>query len=71
MYKYITIQAIPAPLDEVLDDGSEYNVGVARERELAESAPYLIKRIAHLEFLIAGLRKDNDKADEYYDKEIL
>jgi len=61
MYKYIRIQAIPASLVEVLDDGSEYNAGVARERELAESAPYLIKRIAQLEFLIAGLRKDNDK----------
>jgi hypothetical protein len=64
MYKYIRIQAIPASLVEVLDDGSDYNVGVARERELAESAPYLIKRIAQLEFLIAGLRKDIDKADE-------
>ena len=71
MYKYIRIQAIPAPLSLVLDDGSDYNKGVTRERELAESAPYLIKRIEHLEFLIAGLRKDNDEADEYYDKEIL
>lgn len=61
IYQYITIQAIPAPLDEVLDETSDYSKGLARERELAESAPYLIKRIAQLEFLVAGLRKDNDK----------
>lgn len=54
-YRYITIQAIPAPLDAVLDDGSEYTRGVARETALAESAPALAERVAHLEWLIESI----------------
>ena len=61
MYKYIRIQAIPAPLDAVLDDGSEYTRGVARETALAVSAPALAERVEHLEWLIQRIRKDDDK----------
>jgi len=64
IYKYIRIQAVSAPLSEVTNENSAYNKGVAAERALAESAPYLAERVAHLEFLVAGLRKDNDEADE-------
>ena len=59
-YKHITIQAKPAPLSQVLDDGSEYNAGVARERALAESAPYLAERVRHLEAMIEIYRRDNE-----------
>lgn len=62
MYKYITIQAIPAPLDEVLETDSEYSKGVARETALAESAPALAKRVEHLEWLIQRIRKDDEEA---------
>ena len=62
MYKYIRIQAIPAPLDEVLDDGSEYTQGVARETALAESAPALAKRVEHLEWLVEAIRKADEAA---------
>jgi hypothetical protein len=62
-YKYITIQAKPAPLNEVLDDGSEYNAGVARERALAESAPAMAERIIHLEWLVNTYRNDNEAAE--------
>ena len=61
-YKYITIQAKPAPLNEVLDDGSEYNAGVARERALAESAPALARRVDHLEWIIESIRKADKEA---------
>jgi len=61
-YKYITIQAKPAPLDEVLETDSEYNKGVARERALAESAPYLAERVRHLEACIEIYRNDNEEA---------
>ena len=61
MYKYIRIQAIPEPLSLVLDDGSNYNKGVAAERALAESAPYLAERVAHLEWIVQRMRKDDDK----------
>ena len=60
MYKYITIQAIPAPLDEVLDDSSEYTQGVARETALAESAFDLAERVAHLEWIVQRMRKDDE-----------
>lgn len=61
MYKYICIEAIPASLDEITDPQSEYSQGVARERALAESAPYLAERVEFLEWLVKDLRKDNDK----------
>jgi len=57
IYQYITIQAIPAPLDEVLDETSDYSKGLARERELAESAPYLAKRVKHLEWMLESMRQ--------------
>ena len=60
-YKYIRIEAIPASLDEITDPQSEYSQGVAREKAVAESAPYLAERVEHLEFLISQLREDNDK----------
>ena len=60
-YKYIRIKAIPATLDEITDPQSEYNLGVARERAVAESAPYLAERVKYLEWLVAQLREDNDK----------
>ena len=63
MYKYITIHAIPAPLDEVLETDSEYNKGVARERALAESAPAMAERIIHLEWLVNTYRNDNEAAE--------
>ena len=59
-YKYITIQAIPAPLDAVLDDGSEHTRGVARETALAQLAPYLAERVAHLEWTIEAIRKADE-----------
>jgi len=62
MYKYITIKAKPAPLDEVLETDSEYNKGVARETALAESAPALAKRVDHLEWLIESIRKADKEA---------
>lgn len=62
MYKYITIQAKPAPLSMVLDDNSDYTNGVARERALAESAPYLAERVKHLEACIDIYRNDNEAA---------
>jgi PHD/YefM family antitoxin component YafN of YafNO toxin-antitoxin module len=61
-YKYITIQAIPAPLDAVLDDGSEYTRGVARETALAKSAPALAERVAHLEWCLEAIRKADEAA---------
>tara|TARA_R110000868_G_scaffold25155_1_gene98264 strand:+ start:799 stop:984 length:186 start_codon:yes stop_codon:yes gene_type:complete len=61
MYKYIRIEAIPATLDKITDPQSEYSQGVARERALAESAPYLAERVEYLEWLVKGLREDNDK----------
>lgn len=61
VYKYIRIEAIPATLDEITDPQSEYSQGVARERALAESAPYLAERVKYLEWLVAQLREDNDK----------
>ena len=61
VYKYIRIEAIPASLDEITDPQSEYSQGVARERTLAESAPYLAERVKYLEWLVAQLREDNDK----------
>jgi hypothetical protein len=42
MYKYITIQAIPAPMSVVLDPDSNYNGGVTEERALAMAAPELL-----------------------------
>lgn len=60
IYKYITIQAIPAPLDAVLDDGSEYTRGVARETALAKSAPALAERVAHLEWCLEAIRKADE-----------
>ena len=62
MYKYIRISAVPAPLDAVLDDGSEYTRGVARETALAESAPALAKRVEHLEWLVEAIRKADEAA---------
>ena len=61
VYKYIRIEAIPATLDEITDPQSEYSQGVARERALAESAPYLAERVKYLEWLVVQLREDNDK----------
>ena len=61
VYKYIRIEAIPASLDEITDPQSEYSQGVARERALAESAPYLAERVKYLEWLVVQLREDNDK----------
>jgi hypothetical protein len=61
MYKYIRIEAIPASLDEITDPHSEYSLGVAREKAVAESAPYLAERVKHLELLVAELREDNDR----------
>ena len=60
-YKYIRIEAIPATLDEITDPQSEYSQGVARERAVAESAPYLAERVKYLEWLVVQLREDNDK----------
>jgi len=57
MYKYIRIEAIPAPLDEITDPQSEYSLGVAREKAVAESAPHLAERVKYLEFLITQLRR--------------
>ena len=42
MYKYITIQAIPAPMSVVLDPASDYSEGVKKERALAMAAPELL-----------------------------
>jgi hypothetical protein len=42
MYKYITIQAIPAPMSVVLDPASDYSGGVKKERALAMAAPELL-----------------------------
>jgi len=61
IYKYIRIQAVSAPLSEITNENSAYNKGVAAERALAESAPYLAERVAHLELLVADMRNDNDK----------
>lgn len=58
MYKYIRIEAIPAPLDEITDPQSEYSLGVAREKAVAESAPYLAERVKYLEFLVTQLRQE-------------
>ena len=63
-YKYITIQAIAAPLDEVLETDSEYNRGVARERALAESAPALAERVDHLEWMIRKMRESDEEKCE-------
>jgi hypothetical protein len=60
-YKYIRIEAISTNLGELVNPESEYNEGVARERALAESAPYLAERVKYLEWLVAQLREDNDK----------
>jgi len=46
----------------VLDDNSDYTNGVARERALAESAPYLAERVKHLEACIDIYRNDNEAA---------
>lgn len=62
MYKYIRIEAIPAPMEDVLDPHSEYNQGVARERDIAESALYLAERVKHLEFLVQSYQRDNNDA---------
>ena len=64
IYKYIRIQAVSAPLSEVMNENSAYNKGVAEERALAESAPYLARRVEHLEYLISKMRSDNDEADK-------
>jgi hypothetical protein len=61
VYKYIRIEAIPASLDEITDPQSEYSLGVAREKAVAESAPYLAERVKYLESLVAALREDNDR----------
>jgi len=58
MYKYIRIEAIPAPLDEITDPQSEYSLGVTREKAVAESAPYLAERVKYLELLVAQLRQE-------------
>jgi hypothetical protein len=50
-------------MEVVMDPNSEYNKGVARERALAESAPYLAQRVEFLEVLVAQLRDDNDRGD--------
>ena len=60
-YKYIRIEAIPASLDEITDPNSDYSISVERERAEAESAPYLAERVEYLEWLVKGLREDNDK----------
>jgi len=62
-YKFIQIVALPAAMEVVIDPNSEYNKGVARERALAESAPYLAQRVEFLEVLVAQLRGDNDRGD--------
>jgi len=65
-YKFIQIVALPAAMEVVIDPNSEYNKGVARERALAESAPYLaylVERVKYLELVIAELRDDNDRGD--------
>ena len=64
MYKYIRIQAIPAPLSLVLEDNSDYNKGVARERALAESAPALAERVDHLEWMIRKMRENDEEKCE-------
>ena len=58
MYKYIRIEAIPAPLDEITDPQSEYSLGVTREKAVAESAPYLAERVKYLELLVSQLRQE-------------
>jgi hypothetical protein len=58
MYKYIRIEAIPAPLDEITDPQSEYSLGVTREKAVAESAPYLAERVNYLELLVVQLRQE-------------
>ena len=63
IYKYIRIQAVSAPLSEVTNENSAYNKGVAAERALAESAPYLAERVRHLEAMIEIYRKDNEAAE--------
>ena len=57
-YKFIQIVALPAAMEVVIDPNSEYNKGVARERALAESAPYLSQRVEFLEVLVSQLRDD-------------
>lgn len=64
MYKYVTIQATPAPLDAVLDGGSEYTRGVARETALAESAPALAERVDFLEWMIHKMRESDEEKCE-------
>lgn len=41
-YKYIKISAVPAPLIDVITDGSDYNVGVKAETNLANAAEDLL-----------------------------
>jgi hypothetical protein len=60
MYKYIRIEAIPTNLGELVNPESEYNDGVARERALAESAPYLAERVKYLELLVSQLRQNTE-----------
>ena len=54
MYKYITIQAIPAPIDAVLDPASDYSDGVKKEMARAIAAPELL---AALERFAAAIKK--------------
>ena len=63
VYKYIRIEAIPATLDEITDPQSEYSQGVAREKAVAESAPYLAERVKYLELLVAQLREAGRRND--------
>ena len=55
MYKYIMIQAIPAPMDVVLDPASDYSEGVKKERALAMAAPELL---AALERFAMAIKQD-------------
>ena len=57
VYKYIRIEAIPASLDEITDPQSGYSYGGAREKAVAESAPYLAERVKYLEMRIGRLRE--------------
>jgi len=52
VYKYITIQAISAPIDVVLDLDSNYSKGVKKERALAMAAPELLAALERFSMAI-------------------
>jgi len=64
-YTHITIIPQLGSLDDVVNDGSEYNKEVRKQRLLAESAPELLAALRNILSMIPEMHGTTNKAAEH------